>query len=184
MNPIDQDISQRFRNGDPDALHAVVTCCQNTVFRIGLKLFANQDDAKDFCQDVFLHAFEKRGRYDPKRPLEPWLYRVALNFGRGRLRRKRSLSLIDADAFQHVDDRAVRDLVEEERRVAVQKALMQLKSNYRECLLLRFECDLKLEEIAGVLEIPLSTVKTRLRRAMAAFKECYIADGGDYADEL
>ncbi len=183
MTLIDQDISQRFRNGDPDALHAVVNACGDTVFRIGLKLFANRDDAKDFSQDVFLHAFEKRSRYDPKRRLEPWLYRVALNFGRGRLRRKKSLSLLDADDFLHADDRAIQDLVEEERRFAVQQALMQLKPHYRECLLLRFECDLKLEEIADAVGIPLGTVKTRLRRAMAAFKECYIAEGGD-ADEL
>ncbi len=175
MAVIDPDISQRFHDGDLEALRQIVCHYQGSVFGIGLKLLGSVDDARDFSQDVFLHAYEKRCKYDPARSFEPWFYKIALNLGRGKLRkRKRERVNNNAATVDMVEETAETTLIDQEKRARVQEALSKLKPIYRECLALRFESDLRLHEIAETLGVSLGTVKTRLRRGLMAFKKMYV----------
>ena len=182
MGDIDPEIPKRFHNGDLEALREMVEHYQGSVFGIGMKLLGSVDDAKDYSQDVFVHAYEKRQKYDPERPFEPWFYKLALNLGRQRLRKRREIPRNDAMPEEIVTETAERGVVENEQKDRVRNALRKLKPKYRECLALRFESDMKLHEIAELLGIPIETVKTRLRRGLMAFKEHYGKAGG--YDEL
>ena len=177
MGDIDPEIPKRFHNGDLEALREMVEHYQGSVFGIGLKLLGSVDDAKDYSQDVFVHAYEKRQKYDPERPFEPWFYKLALNLGRQRLRKRREIPRSDAMPEEIVTETAERGVVENERKDRVRNALRKLKPKYRECLALRFESDMQLHEIAQTLGISLGTVKTRLRRGLMAFKEVYVKGG-------
>lgn len=177
MGDIDPEILKKFHNGDLEALREMVEHYQGSVFGIGMKLLGSVDDAKDYSQDVFVHAYEKRQKYDPERPFEPWFYKLALNLGRQRLRKRREIPKSDAMPVEIVGETAERSLVEKERRDHVRHALRKLKPKYRECLALRFESDMQLHEIAQTLGISLGTVKTRLRRGLMAFKEVYVKGG-------
>ena len=177
MAGIDQDSAKRFHDGDHEALQEVIGQYQGSVFGIGLKLLGSVDDAKDYSQDVFVHAYEKRYRFDPERPFEPWFYKLALNLGRQRLRKRREIPKSDDMPEEIVTETAERGVVENERRDRVRHALQKLKPKYRECLALRFESDMQLHEIAQTLGISLGTVKTRLRRGLMAFKEVYVKGG-------
>lgn len=179
MAQISQDSSTRFHSGDYGALKEVVAVYQEPLFRIGLKLLGNPDDAKDFCQDVFLHAWKQREFYNPERPFQPWFFQLAFNLGRGMLRKRKRVVPEEYAEPQSVDETAHASVVVGERSLRVQALLQQLKPMYRECLALRFESDLKLEEIAEVLGVSTGTVKTRLRRGLMAFKELYIRNGGE-----
>ena len=178
MTGIDQESMKRFHDGDPEALQEIVTHYQGSVFGIGVKLLGTAEDAKDYCQDVFVHAYEKRRLYDPERPFEPWFYKLALNLGRQRLRKRREIPKSDSMPVQVAGETAEREMVEKERKARVENALRKLKPKYRECIALRFEADMQLQEIAQTLGLPLGTVKTRLRRGMTAFKELYAQGGG------
>ena len=177
MAGIDPDIPVRFHNGDLEALHDIVEHFQGSVFGIGLKLLGTVDDAKDYSQDVFVHAYEKRHKFDPERPFEPWFYKLALNLGRQRLRKRREIPKSDAMPVEIVGETAEQGLIEKEQKDRVQSALQQLKPKYRECLALRFESDMQLHEIAQTLGLSLGAVKTRLRRGLMAFKEVYVKGG-------
>ena len=177
MGDIDPEILKKFHNGDLEALREMVEHYQGSVFGIGLKLLGSVDDAKDYSQDVFVHAYEKRQKYDPERPFEPWFYKLALNLGRQRLRKRREIPKSDAMPVEVVGETAERSLIEKERKDRVWNALRKLKPKYRECLALRFESDMQLHEIAQTLGISLGTVKTRLRRGLMAFKEVYVKGG-------
>ena len=177
MGDIDPEIPKRFHDGDLEALHVIVKHYQGSVFGIGLKLLGSVDDAKDYSQDVFVHAYEKRQKYDPGRPFEPWFYKLALNLGRQRLRKRREIPKSDAMPEEIVTETAERGVVENERKDRVRHALQKLKPKYRECLALRFESDMQLHEIAQTLGISLGAVKTRLRRGLMAFKEVYVKGG-------
>ena len=174
MGDIDPEIPKRFHNGDLEALREMVEHYQGSVFGIGLKLLGSVDDAKDYCQDVFVHAYEKRQKYDPERPFEPWFYKLALNLGRQRLRKRREIPKSDAMPEKIAGDSAERSVIEDERKEHVRHVLQKLKPKYRECLALRFESDMQLHEIAQTLGISLGAVKTRLRRGLMAFKEVYV----------
>ena len=177
MGDIDPEILKKFHNGDLEALREMVEHYQGSVFGIGMKLLGSVDDAKDYSQDVFVHAYEKRQKYDPGRPFEPWFYKLALNLGRQRLRKRREIPKSDAMPVEIVGETAEWGLIEKERRDRVRNALRKLKPKYRECLALRFESDMQLHEIAQTLGISLGTVKTRLRRGLMAFKEVYVKGG-------
>jgi len=178
MTGIDPDIVKRFHTGDLEALRQLVDHFQGSVFGMGLKLLGTVDDAKDYSQDVFVHAYEKRHKFDPERPFEPWFYKVALNLGRERLRKRREIPRSDAMPVEMFEETGESVVIEKEKRELVQQALLKLKPVYRECLVLRFESDLQLQEIAQTLGISLGAVKTRLRRGLMAFKKVYVNGRG------
>lgn len=167
-----------FRAGSMEALAVVVETYQTKLFRIGLRLFGQTSDAADFAQDGFVRAFEQRRHYQAERPFEPWLVTVAVNAGRSRLRRRKELpsaSLPDPG----VEPQAERLLLAQEQREQVQTALVRLQPIHRECLVLRFEAELPLNEIARTLRLSLGTVKSRLNRGLKAFAEAYSVIGGE-----
>jgi len=177
MTGIDQDIARRFHDGDLEALENIVEAYQGAVFGIGMKMLGTVHDAKDFSQDVFMLVYEKRKRFDPERPFEPWFYKVAMNHGRERLRKRREIPRSDTMPVETVEETAGNMLMQNEMRENVRTALQELKPEYRECLALRFEADMQLQEIAETLDLPLGTVKTRLRRGLMAFRELWLKKG-------
>jgi RNA polymerase sigma-70 factor, ECF subfamily len=167
-------IEARFHHGDMTALKEIIILHQRGMYRLGLRLFLDRDAAADFSQDVFIRAHEKCGSYNPSRPFKPWLYQVATNLGRDRLRRKKEIVLEEErmatdETVPNAEDLAVKD----EFRRTVWNIVRSLAPTHREILALRFSADLSLQEIADSLGINLSAAKVRLCRGMKAFEEAF-----------
>jgi RNA polymerase sigma-70 factor (ECF subfamily) len=167
----------RLRRGDLDALSALITRYQNRLYRYLLRLVREKAEAEDLFQETWLRVVEKIRKFDPDRNFDAWLFTVARNLAFDHLRRIRPGSLdepapgIDSDetaASRLVSSErpALEGLLERERYGRLGGALETLPVVYREVLTLRFEEEMKLEEIAQVLGTPLSTVKSRLRRSL------------------
>ncbi len=178
MGSNDQTIEERFFSGDLEALEMIIDQYQTLVYRMGLKLFRSSAEASDFCQNVFIHAFEKRKRFNPQKPLKPWFLKVALNVGRMQFRKQREIPMGDEVPERETAAHAEITLLAEERQQLVRQALQTLAPKYRESLLLRFEAELSLKEIAETLGLSLGTVKSRLSRGLSRFKQAYQAVGG------
>jgi len=179
MATLDAETAARFQAGDLEALRRIVEFYQERLFRMGMKLLGGRDEADDFCQDTFLRIFEKRHGYDPSRLFEPWFFKVAVNVGREQLRRRREIPIGNNFPQDSVEAKGEQMLIKQEQQHQVQKALAQLKPKYRQSLALRFESDLSLKEIAGILGISLGTVKSRLSRGLQAFQKAYGNAGGE-----
>ncbi len=179
MTALDLKLAKRFQAGDLEALRVIVETYQTRLFGMGIRLLGQQAEAADFCQEAFLHAFEKRRWYDPKRPFEPWFFKVAINLGRERLRRRREIPMGDDMPVKSVAAQGDQELLQQERQAKVQAALAKLKPKYRESLALRFESDMSLKEMAATLGIALGTVKSRLNRGLQAFQKAYESVGGE-----
>lgn len=170
----------RFLQGDMRALEEIIRMYQHGIYQLGLRLFCNRDTAADFAQDVFIKAFEKRRRYNPQKPFKPWLFTVATNLGRDRLRRKRELPLLSDEVHSgDFTDKADTRLIKSELRKKVWTVLEHISPTYREVLALRFSGDLSTKEIAETLGIGLSAVKVRLHRGMKAFETAFKDQGGE-----
>jgi RNA polymerase sigma-70 factor, ECF subfamily len=166
------------QRGDRDAFASLLTRYQNRLYRYLLRWTRETATAEDLFQQSWLKVLENIGRFDPKRNFEAWLFAVARNVAIDHLRRYRPESLdgpLGDDLpmtrqFCSDDPGALERAMQGERITLVQRALEAQPPADREVLTLRFEEEMKLEEIAEVLAVPLSTVKSRLGRAFARLR--------------
>jgi RNA polymerase sigma-70 factor (ECF subfamily) len=168
----------RMRRGDPDAFDALLARYQNRLYRYLLRLTANPASAQDLFQDTWLRVITRIHSYDERRPFEPWLFSVARNLAIDHLRRESPESLDEpseggetrAARLSADEPGSLQRLLERERQGLLESRLQELPAVYREALSLRFEEEMSFEEIAEVLSAPLSTVKSRVQRALSALR--------------
>jgi RNA polymerase sigma-70 factor (ECF subfamily) len=173
-----EDSLTRLKKGDVDALAPLMSHYQHRLYRFLMRLAQDPFLADDLFQQTWLRVMEKIGRFDTRRSFDPWLFSVARNLTIDYLRQRRPDSL-DAPEPSGVApiDRLVGNtqdplerVLEFERGTILASAIAELPVIHREVLTLRFEEDMKLEEIAEVAGIPLSTVKSRLLRALESLR--------------
>lgn len=171
---LDADVA-RLRRGDLEALAALVQRYQHRLYRYLLRLVRQQAEAEDLFQQTWLRVASQIRRFDPRRNFDAWLFTLARNLAIDHLRRVHLQSLDEHDdhgdtytptALRASDPAPVDVVIAHERGLFIAAAMEDLPVVYREVLALRFEEEMKLEEIAEVLGAPLSTVKSRLRRGL------------------
>lgn len=153
----------RLRRGDADAFDAVLARYQNRLYRYLLRLTANAAVAEDLFQETWLKVITRIHRYDERRPFEPWLFSVARNLAIDHLRKASPESLDEPGSLER--------MLERERRGLLERKLEELPALYREALSLRFEEEMTFEEIAEVISAPVSTVKSRVQRALSTLRK-------------
>jgi RNA polymerase sigma-70 factor, ECF subfamily len=176
---VESEIAQ-LRRGELDALSSLLARYQNRLYRYLLRMVRQPAEAEDLFQQTWLRVAEKIHSYDQRRNFEAWLFTLARNLAIDHLRRVRPESLdepIGGQASGGSGESAAARLVSQEtpalervlareRSSRLADAMEMLSVTHREVLTLRFEEEMKLEEIAEILGAPLSTVKTRLRRGL------------------
>jgi len=160
-----RQLANRCLAGDQDAMVDLVDRYRDQVFGLCYRMLGHRQDAEDAAQETFVRALKSLARWDQNRDFEPWLLAIAGNRCRTALAargRKPAMGAISEDQF--VDDspdlEAARNLAEE-----VQLALGRIRDEYREAFVLFHEHELTYEHIAEMLERPLGTIKTWIRRA-------------------
>lgn len=170
----------RLRRGDLDALATLVQRYQHRLYRYLLRLVRQPAEAEDLFQQTWLRVAGQIRRFDPHRNFDAWLFTLARNLAIDHLRRIRPESLDEWDSREFAaTPPALRDsappaldvMIARERSELVAAAVQKLPVIYSEVLTLRFEEEMKLEEIAEVLKAPLSTIKSRLRRGLEGVRE-------------
>jgi RNA polymerase sigma-70 factor, ECF subfamily len=164
----------RLRRGDVEAVAALMERYQHRLYRYLLRVVREPGTAEDLFQQTWLRVMERIRSYDPQRDFESWLFALARNLAIDHLRRYRPESLDEplpsgdsrVELIAGASPRALDQLLARERAGWLAEAVVELPLVFREVLTLRFEEEMKLEEIAAVLGLPLGTVKTRLHRAL------------------
>jgi len=170
---LDAEVAQ-LRRGDLDALAGLLARYQNRLYRYLLRLVRDPATAEDLFQQTWLRVAERIRQFDSRRSFDAWLFAVARNLAIDHLRRSAPESLDEetpsgataAAELRSAEPPAIETVLARERAGRLAAAMTDLPVIYRDVLTLRFEEEMKLEEIAVVLEAPLSTVKTRLRRSL------------------
>jgi RNA polymerase sigma-70 factor (ECF subfamily) len=167
---------QRCREGDRRAFETLVERYQKPVYNAALRMLRNPEDARDVAQTVFLKVFEHLADYDPKYRFYSWIYRIALNESInviGRRNRHEPISGEEIDDQRGADDELASDQV----GARVQDALMTLKPEYREVIVLKHFLDLSYEDVGQALGLPEKTVKSRLFTARQLLKDALQSSG-------
>lgn len=155
-------LAARAAHGDREAFEQLVHRFQRRLYGFAYRYIRDADEAQDLVQEVFLRLYRKLGRFDPRRPFEPWLWRVAANVCANYLDRRvpRPAAL---DGGDHDLGAASPPALLEETRLGA--AMSGLPPAYRLLLALHYQADMPLADIAETLGVSEVTVKSRLYRA-------------------
>ncbi len=178
MTNLDTDqLLELCRQGDDLAWEALVRRFQGRVFSVAWHYTRNKEEARDAAQDVFIQVYRKLDELDQGRAFVPWLLRIARNRSIDRLRRENvrtpetEVPVDEAQPMAAPEPGTDEAVWHDDRRRLLDRALATMSEGYRELIVLKEIQEMKLEEIADLLGLPIGTVKSRSHRARIALAE-------------
>jgi RNA polymerase sigma-70 factor (ECF subfamily) len=174
----DEAYATQTQTGNAQSFGVLVERYQARLLRYGRKFLATQEDIEDIVQDVFVSAYKNIRSFDTTQRFSPWIYRIAHNAFVNRLKKnhRSPFVLFDFDTLlSHpvYDDSAEKEREQKEMRAMIDKGLEVISPTHREVLILYYLEELKYNEIADVLQIPIGTASARLARAKKALRDAY-----------
>ena len=162
----------KAQNGNRNAYGELVRHHHPGVIKVIYRMCGDVELAQDAAQDAFIRAWLHLPTFRPGTSLRNWLYRIAINASLDVLRRDTKTADTDFESLSMPDPQAGPEaaLLQKERTVAVQQAILALTEASRSVLVLREYGGLTYHEIAAALDIPLGTVMSRLNYARLQLK--------------
>jgi RNA polymerase sigma-70 factor, ECF subfamily len=174
--PADAELVGRALGGEREAFEAIYCRYQAIVYRFARAMTGSPTKAEDVTQEVFVVLMRDLARYEPQRAgLSTYLYGVARNLTRARLRREQrfvNLDEMSAEGSEPADpDDPSAALARAQNLIRLRKAIVGLPSRYREVVILCDLHELSYAEAAGVIGTPVGTVRSRLHRGRTLLAE-------------
>ena len=180
MASTDEELVARSRGGDLDSFNQLVLRWERPIYALAYRVIGREEDARDVAQETFLRAFRALSGFKGQAKFSSWLYRITLNLCRDWIRRERrtpiaqvpeGVDLIEL-AGEAEPAESIEDLVSrKELGRAVAKAMSRLPEEQRTAIVLKEYHGLTFQEIADLLDCPLSTVKTRLYQGLTVLRK-------------
>lgn len=177
--PTDEELVARARGGDLDSFNQLVRRWERPIYALAYRVIGREEDARDIAQETFLRAFRALPGFKGEAKFSSWVYRITLNLCRDWMRRERRTPVAQAPegvdlvelASEKTPSETIEDLVSrKELGRAVAKAMSNLPDEQRTAIILKEYQGLTFQEIADLLECPLSTVKTRLYQGLSVVR--------------
>jgi RNA polymerase sigma-70 factor (ECF subfamily) len=174
----DSQIIERTLNGEPDAFNVLVRRWERQIYGLTLRLLGRDEEARDATQETFLSAYRNLPKFRGEAKFSSWIYRIALNICNTKLK-SRSRVIISLEQEREMSGFELQAETEDlgspihRQQVAraVRRALQGLPSEMRQVIVMKEYDGLKFAEIAEILGIPLSTVKTRMYTGLAELRK-------------
>jgi len=174
-------IARGLRERDIEFLTDLVERFQHRLVRYLLYLTGRREHAEDLAQETWVRVLQRGSQYNGGQRFDPWLFAIARNLAIDYLRKKRKAVQTDClpndrDAMLLVPSSGpspFEDAARSEDAMRLAGRLQILPPLYREALLLRFQEDLSLSEIARVVDAPATTVSSRIYRGLAALRSAF-----------
>jgi RNA polymerase sigma-70 factor (ECF subfamily) len=169
----DLELVGEVRNGERRAFSELVKRHQRGLLRMSLRFVKDMDSAEDVVQESFIKAYEKLNSFEGRASFKSWLYQIAVNTARNRLRERRYDTTEIDDVQIGVNAIAESSLVHVAVAEMLQKEVDKLPFKQRTALVLRVYEDLSFNEIAEIMECPYDTAKANYRHAILKLKETF-----------
>ena len=180
-----QCIARALKRKDSEFIGQLVSQYHYRLLRYLVYLTSRRERAEELVQETWLRVLERAGQFNSRLRFEPWLFSIARNLAIDDLRRRQraSLSTSDMSVLEAGLQFPASDLyspflaaAKSEDAVRIAHALGALEPIYREALLLRFQEELSLEEIAQVAGAPVSTISSRIHRGLSMMRSALEGD--------
>ncbi len=184
---IEERLIARLVARDERAFNELVKAYERRVFALVLRMIGNRAEAEDLAQEVFVQVFKAIGSFRGDSKLSTWIYRIAVNLCKNRSKYLRVRHAGEEEELEAVAERVplgearranVGQVERPDEMIAgkqveriVQRAILELEADFRECLVLRDVEELSYEEIGEITGLPPGTVKSRIHRARAMLRE-------------
>jgi RNA polymerase sigma-70 factor, ECF subfamily len=175
----DEELVARSRGGDLDSFNQLVLRWERPIYALAYRVIGREEEARDVAQETFLRAFRALGGFKGQAKFSSWLYRITLNLCRDWIRRERRTPIVQAPegvdlvelAGEAVGTESIDELVSrKELGRVVARAMALLPDEQRTAIILKEYHGLTFQEIADLLDCPLSTVKTRLYQGLTVLR--------------
>ncbi len=164
---------KRVKGGDDASYAELIEAYQRGLIRYCYTITKDIDVAEDIAQEAFIKAYEQIEKYDPKYKFSTWLYKIAHN-GALKSLRKAPVLPFDEEVEIPFEDQTQDKIDIEVRESTVREAVSSLPQHYQMAVNLHYWEDKDYTEIAEIMSVPATTIKTWLYRARLAVKEkCY-----------
>lgn len=186
MPSTDEELVARSMGGDLDSFNQLVLRWERPIFALAYRVIGREEDARDVCQETFLRAFRALKGFKGQAKFSSWLYRITLNLCRDWIRRERRQPIAQAPegvdlldlASEATPSESIEELVaRREIGRAVARAMAELPDEQRTAIILKEYHGLTFQEIADLLDCPLSTVKTRLYQGLTVLRRQLAREG-------
>jgi RNA polymerase sigma-70 factor (ECF subfamily) len=186
MSELERSLLRRLRDRDERAFRELLELHRDRVYNITYRMLGNRAEAEDVAQEVFIIVFKTIDQFREQSKFSTWLYRVAVNHCKNRIKylaRRHDRDRDELDETSHQANGAVggstparaaqpdRALEGAQMEKLLQDAIGNLDDDHRVVVVLRDVEDLSIEEICEITGLPEGTVKSRLHRARSALKE-------------
>jgi RNA polymerase sigma-70 factor (ECF subfamily) len=180
MPSSDEELVTLSQGGDLDSFNQLVLRWERPIYALAYRVIGREEDARDVAQETFLRAFRALKGFKGQAKFSSWLYRIALNLCRDWIRRERRAPVAQApegiDIIELAGEATPSESIEElvgRRQLgrAVSKAMALLPEDQRTAIILKEYHGLTFQEIAELLDCPLSTVKTRLYQGLSVVRK-------------
>jgi len=178
--PSDEDLIERFQNGDLYAFDLIVKRYKNQLLNFVYRFLGNAEEAEDLVQETFLRVYRNRKAYQKVAKFSTWIYTIAGNLAKTELRkrkRRKFFSISDLgynEKDYDISDDAYnpeKDVDSRMKEEIIHREIEELSPKFREVILLRDVQQLSYEEISQIVKIPLGTVKSRVNRGRLKLQE-------------
>ena len=177
MGRSDEELVEACQAGESSAFDVLVARWEDKIRGAAYRLLGSEEEARDATQEAFLKAYRGLPAFKQEARFSSWLYQIAINLCRDRLRRRKGRTMVSLEALEELGpviagrEPAALDLVQQlDLRRAVRRAIGELSEEQREVVILKEYQGLTFLEIAQALDLPISTVKTRLYRGLGQLR--------------
>lgn len=180
MASSDEELVTLSQGGDLDSFNQLVLRWERPIYALAYRVIGREEEARDVAQETFLRAFRALKGFKGQAKFSSWLYRITLNLCRDWIRRERRAPVAQApegiDIIELAGEAKPSESIEElvgRRQLgrAVSKAMALLPEEQRTAIILKEYHGLTFQEIADLLDCPLSTVKTRLYQGLTVVRK-------------
>jgi RNA polymerase sigma-70 factor (ECF subfamily) len=177
MGRSDEELVEACQAGEASAFDLLVARWEDKIRGAAYRFLGSEEEARDVAQEAFLKAYRALGGFKRDARFSSWLYQIATNLCRDRLRRRRTRAAVSLEELEEtgpviVETRpGAHELLQQlDLARAVRRAVHALPDEQREVVILKEYQGLTFLEIAQSLDLPVSTVKTRLYRGLGQLR--------------
>lgn len=177
----DLELMLRVRSGDAESFDELVRRHRSPLLNYFHRMVQDRALAEDLAQEVFLRVYKSRERYQPEAKFTTWLYRIATNVGLNAIRDRKAENLESEPGSDNEDERPTREFVDpqptvehrmmqQERELTIRQAIAGLPENQRVAVILHKYQEVEYRQIAAILKVSESAVKSLLFRAYESLR--------------